>query len=461
MKLKPFKKAIDLLCQLEREKRQARGKPREQNTVSAEMIAGLPQLPSGWVWVSPDQISSSEPNSLTIGPFGSNLTISDYKKDGVPLVFVRNIRANDFTRDLVFVSPEKAKELNAHSVQPGDILITKMGDPPGDAVLYPEGLPVAIITADCIKFRISDMLGTAAYFVQAIHSSLVKQQMAILTSGVAQQKVSLERFKTLALPFPPLPEQRKIAKILSTWDEALEKLDALIAAKERGKKALIQQLLTGKKRLPGFDRSNKRNKRDRFGSYPADWRRLKLGCITTEVGTRNAKGKDIPVLSCTKHRGLVLSEDYFGKCVYAEDTSNYRIVCRGEFAYATNHIEEGSIGYQNICEAGLVSPIYTVFKTAGTVDDNYLFRVLKSPLLVHLYRVNTSSSVDRRGSLRYGEFAQIHIWLPSKEEQIAIATVFDTCDAEIRLLRAQRAAIDRQKRGLMQRLLTGKTRVKI
>jgi len=62
------------------------------------------------------------------------------------------------------------------------------------------------------------------------------------------------------------------------------------------------------------------------------------------VLTKNAQGSNLPVLSCTKHRGLVLSEEYFGKRVHAEDTSGYRIVQRGEFAYATNHIEEGSIG---------------------------------------------------------------------------------------------------------------------
>lgn len=116
--------------------------------------------------------------------------------------------------------------------------------------------------------------------------------------------------------------------------------------------------------------------------------------------------------------------------------------------------------YQNLCDAGLVSPIYTVFKNTDAVEDAYLFRVLKSPLLVHLYRVNTSSSVDRRGSLRYDEFAGIHIWIPGKDEQRSISNVLDTCDEELRLLRALRAAHDQQKRGLMQRLLTGKVRVK-
>jgi type I restriction enzyme S subunit len=272
--------------------------------------------------------------------------------------------------------------------------------------------------------------------------------------------INSSQLKQFPTALPRLPEQRKIADILTTWDEALTQLDALIEAQERRKKALMQQLLTGRRRLKGFDKSKGKTASDRFGIYPADWKRVRLGEITNEVPTKNAEGTDLPVLSCTKHRGLVLSQEYFGKRVYAEDTSGYRVVQRGEFAYATNHIEEGSIGYQNICNAGLVSPIYTVFKTTEAVDDSYLFRVLKSPLLIHFYQINTSASVDRRGSLRYDEFSRIHIWLPSKEEQKAIAQVFDTADQQLTLLRTQRSALDQQKRGLMQRLLTGKLRVK-
>ena len=285
------------------------------------------------------------------------------------------------------------------------------------------------------------------------------RRIAIGTTSVAA--IYWRDLASLRVCIPPQHEQRKIADILTTWDEALTQLDALIEAQERRKKALMQQLLTGRRRLKGFDQPKGKTASDRFGVYPADWKRVRLGEIANEVPTKNAQGTNLPVLSCTKHRGLVLSEEYFGKRVYAEDTSGYRVVQRGEFAYATNHIEEGSIGYQNLCDSGLVSPIYTVFKTTEAVDDRYLFRVLKSPLLIHFYQINTSASVDRRGSLRYDEFSRIHIWLPGKEEQTAISQVFDTADQQLTLLRTQRTALDQQKRGLMQRLLTGKLRVEI
>jgi type I restriction enzyme S subunit len=281
-----------------------------------------------------------------------------------------------------------------------------------------------------------------------------------LTGNQAVPIVNKSQFSKIPIPLPPLPEQIRIAAILSTWDRAIETLESLIAAKDRRKQALMQQLITGKKRLPGFDQSGGLTKRDRFERYPGDWEALRLGQITTETGKRNSRGGDHPVLSCTKHHGLVLSEEYFGRRVHAEDTSNYRLVHRGEFAYATNHIEEGSIGYQDRCDTGLVSPIYTVFKSNGRVSPNYLFRVLKSPLFLHLYQVNTSASVDRRGSLRYKEFSQLPIWLPSRAEQDAITSVFDTIDRELALHRQHLEALRTQKRGLMQLLLTGRVRVK-
>ncbi len=221
----------------------------------------------------------------------------------------------------------------------------------------------------------------------------------------------------------------------------------------------MQQLLTGHRRLPGFDKSKGQTIQNRHGDYPSDWSRVKLGDVTIESSVRADTTTGGVVLSCTKHHGLVPSEEYFGKRVYAADTSAYKVARRGEFAYATNHIEEGSIDFQNLCDVGLVSPIYTVFKTKDAVDDAYFYRLLKSSLMIHLYRVNTSASVDRRGSLRYGEFAEIKFNLPTKPEQRAIAAVLDTADAELRLLRQQRTALDQHKRGLMQQLLTGRIRV--
>jgi type I restriction enzyme S subunit len=184
-------------------------------------------FPNNWCFTYPELIASPEKYSLSIGPFGSNLKVIDYKDSGIPLIFVRHIRANSF-EDLnpKYVSEEKAKELNAHSIEPLDLLITKMGDPPGDCEIYPAHLSKAIITADCLKFRVWDKYYDREFYKLSINSFFVKEQLGLITKGVAQQKISLERFKTILLPVPTLEEQKEIVKKV---EDLFAKADAIEA----------------------------------------------------------------------------------------------------------------------------------------------------------------------------------------------------------------------------------------
>jgi len=211
----------------------------------------LPPIPSSWCWATPRELASQDGNALAIGPFGSNLKVSDYQSDGVPLVFVRNIRSTTFGGSSTrFVSASKACELAAHSVDAGDILVTKMGDPPGDACAYPEGEPRAIITADCIKFRLHIRLGVPRFFVHAINSLIGRRQIALITKGVAQQKVSLGRFVQLRLPVPPLNEQcrivAKIEELYSDLDAGVEALERIRANLKRYRAAILKAAVEGK-----------------------------------------------------------------------------------------------------------------------------------------------------------------------------------------------------------------------
>lgn len=211
----------------------------------------LPNLPWSWIWASTDQLASNEKYSMAIGPFGSNLKVVDYRTEGVPLIFVRNIRLGLFNgHGTWFVSNEKAEELRAHFVESGDILITKMGDPPGDACIYPEGMPPAIITADCIKWRLSPLLKEKAYFSNAINSIVVKKQIIQFTKGVAQQKISLIRFKKIGIPLPPLQEQNEIAKCIesrfSFFDQTKSEFDRAILLSASLRQSILKRAFEGK-----------------------------------------------------------------------------------------------------------------------------------------------------------------------------------------------------------------------
>ncbi|MBP7142141.1 MAG: restriction endonuclease subunit S [Opitutaceae bacterium] len=413
------------------------------------------KAPDGWRIRALDEVAQ-----IQTGLSKSSSRTGEFVR--LPYLRVANVQDGHLDLSEVKEIDVPADSIDRFRVQVGDLLLTEGGDfdKLGRGAIWKGDIPNCVHQNHLFVVRANETLLDRRFLAvqtQAGHGRAYFQSCSKQSTNLAS--INSTQLKQFPVLLPPLSEQQKIAEILGTWDEALEKLDALIAAKERRKQALMQQLLTGKRRPPGFDKSNGESVTTHHGTFPADWSRVKLGKITAESTVRAADAVGAVVLSCTKHHGLVPSEEYFGRRVYAADTSAYKLVRRGEFAYATNHIEEGSIGLQNVCDVGLVSPIYTVFRSLDTVDDRYLFRVLKSPLLIHLYQTNTSASVDRRGSLRYNEFANIKVHLPSKPEQRAIAAVLDTADAELRFLRQQHAALDQQKRGLMQQLLTGKVRV--
>ncbi|MDP1646216.1 MAG: restriction endonuclease subunit S [Thiobacillus sp.] len=281
-------------------------------------------------------------------------------------------------------------------------------------------------------------------------------------AGSSRKDPNITKGNIADFPVPLMPVDQQIASacILATWNLGIEKTERLIAAKLKRNEILSNQLLFGHARFR--QRNTKTTRALHWFSAPSDWQVMEIGKVAREVSTLNGSDSDLPVLSCTKYDGLVDSLKYFDKQVFSQDTSKYKVVRHGQFAYATNHIEEGSIGYQDLVHAGLVSPIYTVFQAdAKMIDDGYFYKLLKTEKLRQIFAANTNSSVDRRGSLRWKDFARIHIPLPPVDEQREINAMLDDAKREIALLQAEVKVLKTQKRGLMQKLLTGQWRVTV
>jgi len=245
----------------------------------------------------------------------------------------------------------------------------------------------------------------------------------------------------LSFLFPPEGEREKIADILGTWDEALEKLDALIAAKARRKQALMQQLLTGHRRLPGF-------------SNP--WAKSKLGELFLNRTENNRV--DLPLLSITADQGVVSRGSLTKRDTSSEDKSKYLRIAPGDIGYNTMRMWQGVSALSTM--EGIVSPAYTILTPTPRIDGKFAAHFFKLPHTISLFHRYSQGLVDDTLNLKFPAFAVIEVTVPvDVTEQRAIAAVLDTADAELRLLRQQRTALDHQKRGLMQQLLTGQIRV--
>ena len=249
-----------------------------------------------------------------------------------------------------------------------------------------------------------------------------------------------ERFLKSKITLPPLPEQQKIATILSTQDKVIELKEKLLAQKQQQKKYLMQQLLTGKKRLPGFDRK---------------WNYVKANEIFKSIVDKSHGGK-LEVLSSTQDKGIVPRSQVDIDIKYDENSlSTYKKVCEGDFVISLRSFQ-GGIEYSNY--AGIVSPAYTVLRAIVKIDAGYYKQFFKSSN--YIKRLNVAVYGIRDGKqISYDDFGQIKIPVPPIEEQREVAKILSTADHEIDLLQKSIEAEKQKKKALMQLLLMGKARV--
>jgi type I restriction enzyme, S subunit len=278
---------------------------------------------------------------------------------------------------------------------------------------------------------------------RAYFQSCSKQSTNLASINSSQ----LRQFPTA---LPPLPKQRKIADILTTWDEALTQLDALIEAQERRKKALMQQLLTGRRRLKGFSKP---------------WKRFRFSELL-EPKDRYVDFNDdhtYSLVSIRRRSGGV----FFREALQGGDikTKVMKRVHTGDFLISRMQVVHGALGMvRTECDGMYASDSYDALVTK---DDN----ILHMPFLDwmsrmrsfwHLAYISSHGVHIEKMTFKLSDFMHEKINLPADlEEQRQIATILDTAEQHLTLLRTQRAALDQQKRGLMQRLLTGKLRVEI
>ncbi|SDX94618.1 type I restriction enzyme, S subunit [Albimonas donghaensis] len=378
---------------------------------------------------------------------GNGFRPKDWAKDGLPIIRIQNLNGS---QEFNYFDGEPRKNW---IVEPGELLFAWAGV---KGVSF--GPTIWPGPRGVLNQHIYRVTPKAAVDLHWLHAALqlVTRRVEAKSHGFKSSLVHVHKsdITEQVVSVPPLPEQRRIAGILRTWDEAIDAASRLIDAKRRRLDAITFRLVFGGARLANFGDASARQEA-RWFNVPAAWRVAKIGDLAKEVSRTNADGAVSEVLSCSKHDGFVRSLEYFKKQIFSADLSGYKIIARGDFGFPSNHVEEGSIGLQTIADIGVVSPIYCVFRfDAKKVDADYAFRVLKTSVFRHMFSVATSASVDRRGSLRWKEFRKLPFPVPPLAEQQAIAAAIDLAAQDLATSKAHLDALKRQKRGLMQKLLT-------
>ncbi len=387
-------------------------------------------------------------HAIVDGPFGSNLKTIHYRTSGVPIITSGYVTDGVFRADeYLYVDKDKFKQEIRSAVSPGDIVMAKIGARCGATAILPEWHTIGILSGNALKITVDESRHSTCFIWQLLWSLYSNGDIEAWKSIGAQPAISMPSLKKHLLPLPPLSEQRSIAEALSDVDGLIKALDKLIAKKRAIKQAAMQQLLTGKTRLPGF--------REEWGTTClGEVAHIKNGATPRTQIAAYWNG-DFPWCTPTDITGTA------GKYLRATER---RITAEGLASCAASLLPAGALLLCSRATIGEIkiaaSPICTnqgfkslVCKTGVSNEFLYYLLLTLKPQMIERAIGSTFLEIGKC------ELASIHMELPEYGEQKAIATVLSDMDAEIAALERRRDKTKQIKQGTMQQLLTGRIRL--
>lgn len=354
-----------------------------------------------------------------------------------------------YDRTEQFLTQEGLNNSSAKLVYRGDLLYALYGANSGEvAISQLEGaINQAIL---CIQQNKDEAETIYLYnYLKLEKSNIINK---FLQGG--QGNLSADIIKNLQIPLPPLSEQKKIADCLSTWDCAIEKQNALINALTQRKKALMQQLLTGKKRLPGFS---------------GEWKEVKLG----DIGEISSAGVDKNIVEGEKPIRLLNFLDVYRRdFLYSHEqnhwvtANDYKIekcsIKKGDVFFTPSSEVPNDIAISAVAMENFDNVVYSYHIVRFRIKEKWDLRYKAYAFKTDEFFKQAQRICDGSGQryvISQNNFKNIKIKIPSLEEQTAIAEILATADRELALQKEKLAQLQTQKKGLMQVLLTGKKRL--
>ncbi|MDH1884043.1 restriction endonuclease subunit S [Empedobacter sp. GD03797] len=261
-----------------------------------------------------------------------------------------------------------------------------------------------------------------------------------ISSGSKMPRADWSYVSQFPFPLPPLPEQQKIAEVLSTWDKAIQETDAIIKKLEARNKALANKL---------FEENN--------------WQINKLSDLFERITDKNKEGNTTVTTISAKH-GFILQEDFFNKTVASKDLSNYYLINKGDFCYNKSYSKDydwGVVKRLNDFEKAVVTTLYICFRFKDTSQNSDFWELYFENKILDKGLSKVAQEGGRAHGLlnvTSGDFFGIKVKVPSLDEQNAIAEILNTANQEVKQYQQKLEALKLQKKGLMQQLLTGKVR---
>lgn len=372
-----------------------------------------------------------------------------YCDNGVMFIRSQNVLNGilDLT-DVVYITNDINESMLSTVLEEYDILLNITGASIGRCCLYLCKKKANVNQHVCIIRLDKNADIIPEFLLQYILSDCIQNQIKSFQSGGSREGLNFQQVSNFIVYRPSLPEQHKIAAVLSTIDEIISATEAEVSAWEERKKGVMQKLFSQEVRFKTDDGSD----------YP-EWEEKKLGELTKRISRRNKDGiSDIP-LTISSAYGLIDQRKYFNKVVAAQDLTNYYLLKKGEFAYNRSSsvgYDFGAIKRLDEYECGAVSTLYICFSIK---DDNVVY----SDFLVEYFDSckwnKYAGTVCAEGARNHGllnisvnDFFDMPILLPSLPEQRKIADCLSSFDDVINQAKAELAAWQEFKKGLLQQM---------
>ena len=393
-------------------------------------------VPKGWKVVSGDEISIK----ITKGQ-SPRWQGFEYQDSGTLFVTSENVR--DGSLDISnpkFLPLTFNEKLKGSQLVKGDILINIVGASIGRSCLFDIDVAAANINQAVCLLRVNQGVALNIYIHQYLQSSISINRLLGTQTESARPNLSLGDIRDFEFLLPPLPEQRKIAQILSTWDKVIATTERLLANKQQQKKALMQRLLTGKQRFAGFE---------------GEWQDLTL----TEVAQITMGSSPLSTAYNETGDGLPLIQ---GNADIKDRLSAPRIhtsqitkECIADDVLLSVRAPVGTVAKSR--HHACIGRGIAAIRAKGLLSQEYLYQLLLDfePKWERLSQGSTFESVNS------DDIKSMPVRLPCIKEQQKIASVLLATDTEITTIQSQLDNLKLQKKALMQQLLTGKRRVKV